>query len=214
MTTSVAARGFSQSEPFGQGDAALFHVLVLLPRAGHNFDLLVARLGNRVRLTLVENEGPIPGLGPVDVAVLHANRVGIECSPLINDPHLGLPELVFVVDEAWSAQYLALRSRGFQYVVAQQDLLNWLPTALPRLVRLARARRTLMHACAEGARVSDAPVPPARRRLSERLHAAETSFRSMYMRAILAEHGSRRRAAEEAGVPYRSFCEMLRKLGI
>jgi molybdenum-dependent DNA-binding transcriptional regulator ModE len=46
------------------------------------------------------------------------------------------------------------------------------------------------------------------------LHAAETRFRETYLRLLLAERGSRRRAADEAGVPYRSFCEMLRKLGI
>jgi hypothetical protein len=213
MATPVAAMG-PPAETFGQGETPLSHVLVLLPQAWHNADLLVARLGNRVRLMQVENERQIPCLAPVDVAILHANRVGIECSPLIHDPHLGMPELVFLVDEAGSAQYLALRSRGFQHVVAQQDLLNWLPTALPRLVTLARARRILLRACADGSRALEAPMPSVRRPRSERLHAAETSFRSTYMRAILAEHGSRRRAAEEAGVPYRSFCEMLRKLGI
>ena len=52
------------------------------------------------------------------------------------------------------------------------------------------------------------------RRSGAQLHVAETAFRDVFLRSLLAQHGSRRRAAEEAGVPYRSFCEMLRKLGI
>ena len=167
-----------------------------------------------MRVTILEHESPtIPGLAPVDVAVLHAERLDLACSPLLRDPKLGLPELVFVVDEASSPQHLALRSRGFRYVVAEDDLPEWLPAMLAQLVSLTRARRIVLGACPDGAGAIDisATVRRARR---VKLHAAETTFRMAFMRALLAEHGSRRRAAEEAGVPYRSFCEMLRKLGI
>lgn len=190
------------------------HVLLLLPDARTSAAALLSGLGGRALVTLLEHEGPISsGLAPVDVAVLHAERLGLACSSLLRDPDLGLPELVFVVDEASSPQHFALRSRGFRHIVAQADLPDWLPSMLPQLVSLARARRILLDACGAPAAPADiaGTIQPARR---VKLHAAETSFRSVFMRALLAEHGSRRRAAEEAGVPYRSFCEMLRKLGI
>jgi molybdenum-dependent DNA-binding transcriptional regulator ModE len=39
-------------------------------------------------------------------------------------------------------------------------------------------------------------------------------FRESYIRFLLGESGSRQEAARRAGVPYRTMCEMIRKLGI
>jgi hypothetical protein len=94
--------------------------------------------------------------------------------------------------------------------VGLHELSQWLPSKLMCLARVARARRILLE---------EVPEPPASSAqsggiLSSRLHAAEARFRETYLRSLLAQCGSRRKAAEHAGVPYRSFCEMLRKAGI
>jgi len=184
------------------GRAALLRVLhdvsrVVLqavePTAQHDSDLLRA-----------EN---------VDVAVLHAGRLNSNYSALIHDPDFGFPEIVFVVDDACSAQRLALLSRGYRHVISDDRLLEWLPGELDSLSTLARARRIVLGACPAKPSVADLALGKAASR-SMNLHVAETNFREVFLRALLTEHGSRRRAAEAAGVPYRSFCEMLRKLGI
>lgn len=193
--------------------AASSHLLLLVPAGRTDATPLLARLSDDVHVTVLGDDRLDPRLPPVDVAVLHAEQLGLVCSPLLHDRDVGLPELVFVVEETSSPQAFALRSRGFRHVVAAQDLPDWLPSALARLVSLARARRLLLGACGEDPGAIE-PLSTIRHHRPLRLHAAETSFRTAFMRALLAEHGSRRRAAEAAGVPYRSFCEMLRKLGI
>ena len=189
--------------------AALPHVVVLLPSQPEREELLCA-IGDDARVTVVEPERAIPTLEVVDVALLHVDCLSLTSSPLLYDPALGCPELVFVVDHAWSPQHLALKSRGSRHVVSRDTLSEWFPGALSELAALAQARRIVLKACA------DSPNPPERNRQARgvRLHAAETAFRAAFLRSLLADHGSRRKAAEEAGVPYRSFCEMLRKLGI
>ena len=46
------------------------------------------------------------------------------------------------------------------------------------------------------------------------LPRAERDFRVSYLRALLAEVPNRREAARRAGVPYRTLCDMVRKLRI
>jgi len=46
------------------------------------------------------------------------------------------------------------------------------------------------------------------------LPRAERDFRVSYLRALLAEAPNRREAARRAGVPYRTLCDMVRKLRI
>jgi len=188
-----------------------YHLLIQLPHSPASTSL-VSALAAHSRLTICEIGAELPTSGPFDVAVLHADSLNLACGPLLYDASLGLPEVVFVVDDPPSPQYLALKSRGFRNVVRHDDLGGWLPGAIADLGSLARARRIVMRACTDD---PVAPVPP--RTLASggiKLHAAETRFRAAFLRSLLAEHGSRRRAAEAAGVPYRSFCEMLRKLGI
>lgn len=188
------------------------HVAVLLQNPIFRDDLLLT-LGKDARVTVLEPGHSVADLEAVDVALLHSDCLSLAASPLLCDPELGCPELVFIVDHAGSPQYFALKSRGFRYVVTQSTLLAWVPGVLAELASLAQARRIVLRACANG---PSEPGAPARngKRPGAQLHAAETAFRDVFLRSLLAEHGSRRRAAEEAGVPYRSFCEMLRKLGI
>jgi molybdenum-dependent DNA-binding transcriptional regulator ModE len=46
------------------------------------------------------------------------------------------------------------------------------------------------------------------------LPRAEREFRVAYLRTLLAEVPNRREAARRAGVPYRTLCDMVRKLRI
>jgi hypothetical protein len=179
--------------------------------------LIIAALPSRARVTSIDLGGgagsSLPPLEPIDVAVLRANHTGLGTTPLLYSPALGLSEVVFVIDEAWSPERFALEDRGFQYIVTRSDLIAWLPEALSGLSGIARARRFSRAALAN--RPTPPPLAsPAQRPKTITLHSAETRFRESYLRLLLAEQGSRRRAADHAGVPYRSFCEMLRKLGI
>lgn len=149
----------------------------------------------------------------VDVAVLHANCLNLNCAPLVHDPRFGFPEHVFVVDDNSVSQRLALMSRGYRHVICAEHVAHWLHEQLASLCTLARARRIVLRACSAEAPRATLTLGPAAAG-AKSLHSAETQFRETFLRALLTEHGSRRSAAEAAGVPYRSFCEMLRKLGI
>ena len=150
---------------------------------------------------------------PIDVLVLSAAFVGASAQPLLSNPVFGLPESVFVVDHDWSPERFVLESMGFRYVVTRRDLTVWLPSVVSRLCELSRARRMAHEAVLSR---PPPPDPPGAAPLLQDLplHVAETRFREAYLRLLLARHGSRRRAAEHARVPYRSFCAMLRKLGM
>jgi len=63
------------------------------------------------------------------------------------------------------------------------------------------------------------PRPPTLSAATDRptsmpLPTAEMQFRESYIRYLLTESGSRQEAARRAGVPYRTMCEMIRKLDI
>jgi DNA-binding NtrC family response regulator len=69
------------------------------------------------------------------------------------------------------------------------------------------------------AAIDAVPRPPTLARVGERparlpLPTAEMQFRESYIRYLLAQSGGRQEAARRAGVPYRTMCEMIRKLGI
>jgi len=149
----------------------------------------------------------------LDIAVLHASHLNLNCAALAHDPRFGFPELVFAVDERQPAQRLALLSRGCRHVVSSDHLSTWLRDQLPSLCTLARARRIVLGACSATTPAVELTLDIAGAE-NMNLHVAETQFRETFLRSVLAEHGSRRQAAKAAGVPYRSFCEMLRKLGI
>lgn len=193
---------------------ALPHVLVLMPD-GPGRTQLVRDIAAAARISILDRASSIPELAPVDIALLHVDHVVQACGPLLCDPRLGSPEIVFVVDQAGSPQHLALKSRGFQYVASQDVLSQWLPTVLTQLSSVARARRIVLDACTEGPMAPELPALKVNRQTHAlRLREAEATFRAVFLRSLLAECGSRRKAADTAGVPYRSFCHMLRKLGI
>jgi transcriptional regulator of aromatic amino acid metabolism len=46
------------------------------------------------------------------------------------------------------------------------------------------------------------------------LPEAERQFRETYLRRLLSESPSAKKAAERAGVPYTTLCSMMKKLGL
>jgi hypothetical protein len=192
-------------------------VLLALPEEARR-DLALVALREVAEITVFDcatgtTTAAFESSSPIDVAILSASLLGVEDAPLLTEPRFGFPELVFVVDDFWSPQRFALASRGFQYIVSRDELSDWLVASIEQLRQLARARRLTFAA------YTNRPAAPGFPRLlgchrRMKLHAAETSFRETILRTLLMEHGSRAKAAEEAGVPYRSFCEMLRKMGI
>lgn len=126
---------------------------------------------------------------------------------------IGCPEIFFIADDVRTdgATFAGLRALGFKRLIPLSMLERWLClTALP-LARLARARRTFQEAERILDDISSMAVPLD---APNGLFLEEQRFRETYLRALLAETGSRRLAADRARVPYRSFCQMLQKAGI
>jgi hypothetical protein len=196
----------------GRGANGGTHLLLAI-REDKHFGELISALPSDLRITRLDPEVAVAlPRASFEIAVLHTTDLGTWIRHLTHDADAGCPEVVFVVDEADSPERLAFESLGFRYVVPLAQLPVWLPGALTGLCALSAARRALAEARA------NAPEPPLRGRAQLQtpihLHAAETRFRETFLRLLLAHHGSRRKAAVQAGVPYRSFCEMLRKLDI
>ena len=102
-------------------------------------------------------------------------------------------EIVYWFEDGGAAPLAAAaRSVGVRRMIPLTRLFGWLDGALPSLARLARARH-------DGA-------PP--------LPQAERLFREAYLRQLLSRSGNRTIAARRAGVPYTTFCSMLKKLGL
>ena len=92
-------------------------VVMLLPDNPSRGELLRA-LGKRARVTLLDGASAAPKSAPIDIALIHAGSLSLSCGPLLHDADLGFPELVFVVEEAWSPQHLALGTANHAFARA------------------------------------------------------------------------------------------------
>jgi hypothetical protein len=121
-------------------------------------------------------------------------------------------EIVYWFDEQRaSSSAIAAQSTGLLRVVPLVDLVGWLERGLESLARMARARREYL--------LAEQSLPPLPRRNCEHdvttpLPEAERRFREAYLRQLLSSAGSRTIAARRAGVPYTTFCSMLKKMNI
>ncbi|HWA09876.1 MAG TPA: hypothetical protein VG838_10535 [Opitutaceae bacterium] len=122
-------------------------------------------------------------------------------------------EVIFYCDDPDAPEVAAAAVLGITRIVPAQSMAGWLARAGALLARGAYLRR------AAAATIAAAPEPPTlaagavdATRLP--LPTAEMRFRESYIRALLTQSGSRQEAARRAGVPYRTMCEMIRKLGI
>ncbi|HVT07486.1 MAG TPA: hypothetical protein VHO67_08505 [Polyangia bacterium] len=122
-------------------------------------------------------------------------------------------EVIFYCDDGDAPEVAAAAVLGITRIVPAQQMGGWLARAGGLLARAACLRR------AAAAMLANVPAPPllaaddpAATRLP--LPTAEMRFRESYIRCLLTQSGSRQEAARRAGVPYRTMCEMIRKLGI
>ena len=121
-------------------------------------------------------------------------------------------EVVFVVEDAAAPEVQAALDLGWDRLVAVDRLEEWLDRGLKPLAKLAKLERELRAARREAETASAGNVVPAIPNLP--LSVAERRYRETFLRSKMATAGERRAAARLAGVPYTTFCVMLRKLGI
>ena len=122
-------------------------------------------------------------------------------------------EVIFYCDDADAPEVAAAAVLGITRIVPAHQMSPWLGRAGAQLARAACLRR------AAAAMLASAPEPPTLGSDSPTaprlpLPTAEMRYRESYIRCLLTQSGSRQEAARRAGVPYRTMCEMIRKLGI
>jgi DNA-binding NarL/FixJ family response regulator len=144
-------------------------------------------------------------LGGRNVSALAAGANAIQRNPFA--------EVVFYCDDSESPEVAAAAALGITRIVPARDMAAWLARAGNLLAHGAFLRR------AASACTAAAPRPPVLETIGTApvrrpLPTAEMQFRESYIRFLLTESGSRQEAARRAGVPYRTMCEMIRKLGI
>jgi hypothetical protein len=119
---------------------------------------------------------------------------------------------VYWADDPASPQVCAARALGISRIVPARELNSWLIEALPALVWEGRSLRLLRASQQAMPSIPSWPDRSGANRLG--LAQAETMFRETYLAAVLMESDSCRRAAEAARVPYRTFYDMVKKLGL
>jgi DNA-binding NarL/FixJ family response regulator len=127
-------------------------------------------------------------------------------------------EAVLVVEDVQAPEVEIAFGAGCGRLVHSDGLTAWLDGALRALARLVTAERQLAAARRAAEELADGNVLPSSVpscvSTALPLAVAERRHREAYLRAALAQAGSRREAAALAGIPYTTFCVMLRKLGI
>jgi DNA-binding NarL/FixJ family response regulator len=144
-------------------------------------------------------------LGGRDVSALGIGAEAVQRNPFT--------EVVFYCDNPDAPEVSAASVLGITRIVPAQHMTSWLSRGGNLLARGAYLRRAAA-ACAAAV-----PRPPTLAAVTDGparlpLPTAEMQFRESYIRFLLGESGSRQEAAKRAGVPYRTMCEMIRKLGI
>src|SRR5262245_17771625 len=175
------------------------------------------RMGGQLAVSVVAPNDPTlrSELLPADLVLLalggrEVSALGIGAEAVQRNP---FAEIVFYCDNPDAPEVSAASVLGITRIVPAQHMTAWLARGGALLARGACLRRAAA-ACA-----SAGPRPPTLAAVTEGparlpLPTAEMQFRESYIRFLLGESGSRQEAAKRAGVPYRTMCEMIRKLGI
>jgi len=191
------------------------------------FDLLGERglsLAGSLRLArdeLIVSIASARGIGPdvageeIDVALVSLSDARFDGLAFGAELGATFPwiEIVYWFDEGGATTFAAAaKSLGVRRVIPLARLLGWLDGALPNLTRMARARREHLSAERE---LPPLPSPESSEAgVAAPLPQAERLFREAYLRQLLWSSASRTIAARRAGVPYTTFCSMLKKAGL
>src|SRR5262245_4624492 len=175
------------------------------------------KLGGQLVVTVVAPDDPAlhGDLLPADLVLLAlggrtVSALGIGAEAVQKNP---FTEVVFYCDDPDAPEVSAASVLGITRIVPAQHMPTWLARGGNLLARGACLRRAAA-ACAAAV-----PRPPTLSTVNDGparlpLPTAEMQFRERYIRFLLGQSGSRQEAARRAGVPYRTMCEMIRKLGI
>jgi DNA-binding NarL/FixJ family response regulator len=144
-------------------------------------------------------------LGGRNAAALAAGAQAVQRNPFT--------EVVFYGDDPGSPEVSVAAALGITRIVPARDMAAWLARAGGLLAHGAFLRRAAA-ACTAAAPRPPSLAPAGDTSVRLPLPTAEMQFRESYIRFLLTESGSRQEAARRAGVPYRTMCEMIRKLGI
>jgi CheY-like chemotaxis protein len=123
-------------------------------------------------------------------------------------------ELLLMADDAGAPEVQAAWDLGWHRLVAWDEATEWLDRGLEPLAALVSLKRQMASARREADALCAGSIVPGVGATALPLGEAERRYREMFLRSKLALAGGRRQAAEMAGVPYTTFCVMLRKLGI
>ena len=121
-------------------------------------------------------------------------------------------EMLFIVDDGGAPEVQAAWDLGWNRLVASNALAGWMDRGLGPLAQLVSLKRQVASVRHDTERLCAGNVVPEVAALP--LGVAERRYRETFLRSKLAMAGGRREAARLAGVPYTTFCVMLRKLGI
>jgi len=168
-----------------------------------------------IMVTAPDDRSVRPDLFPADLVLLalggrQVSALATGAEAVQRNPYT---EVIFYCDDPAAPEVAAAGVLGITRIVPAQHMAGWLTRAGSLLARAAFLRR------AAAAAIAAAPQPPtlmtvAEGRAQMPLPTAEMQFRESYIRCLLTQSGSRQEAARRAGVPYRTMCEMIRKLGI
>jgi len=178
-----------------------------------DFPFSIDRLGIGALSVQAPGSEPDASEALPDVALIRLGRAEIDALAeagrlLRRDPAI---EIVFFSDGDGIDLTIA-EALGLHRIVPTDRLVEWLRVAGPHLVCRTQARRLLL-----AAERCIPPIPPltaGRAQLVQPLLAAEQKFREAYLRSLLAPGCDRETVARLAGVPYRTLCQMIRKLDI
>jgi hypothetical protein len=216
---SVAAPAPANSVAADISPPAVPRVLVfdLLDERGLSLaaSLRVARAELMVSVASARGLGPDVSGEQIDVALVSLSDARFDGLAFGAELGTTFPwiEIVYWFDEGGGTTFAAAaKSLGVRRVIPQARLLGWLDGALANLTRMARARRE--HLSAE----RQLPPLPSQESNDDGVAAplpqAERLFREAYLRQLLSQSASRTIAARRAGVPYTTFCSMLKKAGL
>jgi len=213
VTKATDERQTDHREPSAPGGPGVLLLIDTPDALSGDFPFSIERLGIGVLSVQPPESEPAGDDRPADVALIRLGHAALDALAeaerlLRRDPAI---EIVFFSDGEGIDLTIA-EALGLNRIVPADKLVEWLRVAGPHLVCQAQARRLLLAAAR-----NIPPIPPFEGRHPDRIEplpAAEQRFREAYLRSLLAPGRDRETVARLAGVPYRTLCQMIRKLDI
>jgi hypothetical protein len=153
---------------------------------------------------------------PIDLVFVRVHRFDLRPLSWVLRARHAFPhaEVVLLVDTLADATAKCLSSLGTRFVVPLAGSANLILDAVVPWVEVSRGRRAQERVDSLFAEAAVVPEPHGSPPPEGGLYQAEQGFREAYIRLVLTASASRREAASRARIPYRTFCQILRRLDI